>query len=238
MFHVCSVLFSRTRKSKFLKLYFKLNAVPQLIYDSCVMSEGCPWIPSEKPCRVARRPGREGGRGASNRVSSMTREIGRRRSSRWIMVRILEEVRFSFEVESLIGDGKRILVLCFQIGSSSEQLLTIGAIEINYDHDCSQSGRGSQYWSDIRGCFILNRHQFHFGFSQRVVLAVPGVPFNPVRKRFVGTSKVQTIEVVLMTAVVPPGSVIFFCAAFSLHEIVIDVLRAKFHVIVNTHAVS
>jgi len=53
---------------------------------------------------------------------------------------------------------------------------------------------------------IDSRSDFHFGESERVMLAEPEAPVDAVSVRSVTASEILTVQVSIMTSTVPPGT--------------------------------
>ena len=57
----------------------------------------------------------------------------------------------------------------------------------------------------------LERFDLHLGESQRVIAAFPVIPVHTDTGRGVSAIQVTTVEVGLMTALVPPGTTVQIC---------------------------
>ena len=72
------------------------------------------------------------------------------------------------------------------------------------------------------------RSQFHLDFLERVVVLMPVIPIDAFASGSVCATKVQTIQVGVMTALVPPGSLVPLCTLQTVH-VIVTVLRAERH---------
>lgn len=79
----------------------------------------------------------------------------------------------------------------------------------------------------------LQSSDFHFGVFKRVIESMPGFPLDAVGKGRVAAFKVDSVEIGLMTACVPPAAL-----EPGSTRIVIMVLGVELGVIMKRHAIS